>query len=69
MTRSDDDGLTWSAAINLTAQVKDPRGRLCFDGPGAGIQLRDGTLVLPAQYRDSNAEAIPHSCFITSDRP
>lgn len=64
MTRSDDDGATWSAPINLTTQLKRPEWRLCFAGPGRGIQLRDGTLLLPAQFRD--AKGVPHSCFISS---
>ncbi|MSU48693.1 MAG: exo-alpha-sialidase [Opitutus sp.] len=61
IVKSTDDGLTWSAPINLTAQVKDPRWRLCFNRPGAGIQLRDGTLVMPAQFRA--ADTTPNSCF------
>ncbi|MBI5768062.1 MAG: exo-alpha-sialidase [Verrucomicrobia bacterium] len=64
VTKSTDDGLTWSPPINLTSQIKNPHWRLFFDGPGAGIQLRDGTLVLPAQFRD--ASGAPHSCFIWS---
>lgn len=64
LAKSTDDGLTWSAPINLTTQIKDPRWRLFFNGPGAGIQLRDGTLVLPAQFRD--ASGAPHSCFVWS---
>jgi len=66
MTQSDDDGRTWSPPINLTARIagRDPAWRLLFDGPGNGIQLRDGTLVFAAQFRD--AEGTPHSCFIYS---
>jgi sialidase-1 len=64
ITKSTDDGLTWSAPINITHQVKEPAWRLCFNGPGAGIQLQDGTLVIPAQYRQ--ADGTPHSCFIYS---
>lgn len=62
--RSKDDGQTWSAPQNITEQVKDPAWRLCFQGPGAGIQLKDGTLVFPAQYR--TAEGPPRACFIYS---
>ncbi|RIK87433.1 MAG: sialidase [Planctomycetota bacterium] len=64
LTRSTDDGNTWSPPINITAQVKDPAWRLCFQGPGAGIQTKDGTLVFAAQFRD--AAGAPHSCFIYS---
>ncbi|MBA4147611.1 MAG: exo-alpha-sialidase [Verrucomicrobia bacterium] len=65
LTRSDDDGRTWSGPINITSQVKRPEWRLCFQGPGRGIQLRDGTLVMPAQFKD--AQDVPHSFFIYSE--
>lgn len=64
LAKSTDDGETWSPPINLTAQVKDPAWRLCFNGPGNGIQLRDGTLVFAAQFK--GADNVPHSCFIAS---
>ncbi len=66
LVKSTDDGKTWSAPVNLTAQIagRDPKWRLLFNGPGAGIQTRDGTLIFAAQYRD--AEGTPHSCFLAS---
>lgn len=66
LTRSTDDGRTWSPPLNITRQIagRNPQWRLCFNGPGNGIQLRGGTLVFPAQFRD--AEGTPHSCFIFS---
>ena len=64
LTKSTDDGVTWSPPINITTQVKDPAWRLCFNGPGNGIQLRDGTLVFAAQFK--GADNVPHSCFIAS---
>lgn len=66
MTRSDDDGLSWSAPINLTGRItgRDSTWRLLFNGPGNGIQLHDGTLVFPAQFRDSGGT--PHSTLIYS---
>lgn len=66
LTRSSDDGKTWSQPIHLTRRIagRDPSWRLCFNGPGSGIQLRDGTLVFAAQFKD--AGGTPHSCFIYS---
>jgi len=66
LTRSTDDGATWSKPINITKKIRgrDPKWRLCFSGPGNGIQLRDGALAFSAQFRD--AEGVPHSCFIFS---
>ena len=48
MTKSDDDGKTWSAPINVTEQVKDPSWFFLLQGPGRGISMQDGTLVFPA---------------------
>jgi len=64
IARSIDDGLTWEAPKSITPQVKQSEWRLCFNGPGAGIQLRDNTLVFPAQFRDAQGKA--SSCFIFS---
>jgi len=58
IAHSNDDGKSWSKPVNLTAQVKDPAWRLLLDGPGAGIALKDGTLVFAAQYRA--ADGRPH---------
>jgi sialidase-1 len=64
IVKSTDDGATWSKPVNITPQVKNPAWRLCFNGPGNGIALRDGTLVFPAQFK--GADNVPHSCFIAS---
>lgn len=64
IAKSTDDGVTWSKPVSITPQVKRPEWRLCLNGPGNGIQLRDGTLVFAAQFKDPNN--IPHSCFIAS---
>ena len=64
IVKSTDDGVTWSKPVSITPQVKQPEWRLCFNGPGNGIQLRDGTLVFAAQFK--GADNVPHSCFIAS---
>ncbi len=66
LTRSTDDGLTWSKPTNITQRIvgRDPSWRLLFQGPGSGVQLRDGTLVFAAQFR--NASGVPHACLIFS---
>ncbi|MDD6891179.1 MAG: exo-alpha-sialidase [Bacteroidales bacterium] len=50
MTKSTDDGKTWSAPINITEQVKNPEWYFLLQGPGRGITMSDGTLVFPIQY-------------------
>lgn len=57
LTCSDDDGVTWSKPINITAQVKKPEWHFLLQGPGAGITMKDGTLVFAAQYQDSDKHA------------
>ena len=64
ISKSSDDGVTWQPPQSITSQVKDPAWRLCFQGPGAGIQMVDGTLVFAAQFKDTAGK--PSSCFIHS---
>jgi hypothetical protein len=44
---SDDDGLTWSAAVDLTASLYKTGDKSYWASAGTGIQLRNGTLVIP----------------------
>ena len=51
ITQSDDDGQSWSKPINITRGIKHPDwGEIAF-GPGVGIQLQSGRLLIPA-YMD-----------------
>ncbi|RAV13309.1 sialidase family protein [Paenibacillus contaminans] len=58
MIRSDDDGLTWSAPIELNPQVKTPWMKFIGAGPGRGLQLRRGPqagrLVFPVYFNNTN---------------
>lgn len=53
LSKSSDDGKTWSKPINITEQVKDPSWNFLLQGPGRGITMQDGTLVFPIQFIDS----------------
>lgn len=53
LSKSTDDGKTWSKPINITEQVKDPSWHFLLQGPGRGITMQDGTLVFPIQFIDS----------------
>lgn len=64
MTKSTDDGLTWSEPVNLTRQVKNAAWWLIAPAPGRGITLSDGTLVIPAEGRDHTG--LPFSTVIFS---
>ena len=62
---SDDDGKTWSEPRNITAEAAPGRDwHILFNGPGAGITMRDGTLVFAAQYWD--AKNLPYSTILWS---
>lgn len=56
ITKSTDDGKTWSEPVNITAQTKQPGWWLYAPAPGHGITLKDGTLVFPTQGRDEKGE-------------
>lgn len=56
MVRSQDDGLTWTKPENLTRKLKKEAWWLVAPSPQQGIQLGDGTLVMPAQGRDEQGK-------------
>ncbi|HIE97827.1 MAG TPA: exo-alpha-sialidase, partial [Fuerstia sp.] len=55
MVRSKDDGLTWSEPENLTRRLKQKSWWLFAPSPQQGINLPDGTLVMPVDGRDGRA--------------
>lgn len=67
LSRSDDDGVTWSEPINITEQVKKPEWCFILQGPGKGITMRDGTIVFAAQYQDTpERKRLPRSTILYS---
>ena len=64
LAKSEDDGKTWSAPMNITEQVKDPSWFFLLQGPGRGITTEDGTLVFAAQY--IGADRVPCACILYS---
>lgn len=52
MVKSTDNGATWSQPVNLTRQIKKQAWRMTFQGPGRGITMADGTLVIPIQHQE-----------------
>ena len=49
---SDDDGVTWSAAVDLTPQVKEPAWMGMFATSGTNIQTSTGRLIVPVVVKD-----------------
>lgn len=52
ISKSTDDGRTWSEPRNITRQVKKEKWWLLAPAPGCGITMEDGTLVFPVEGRD-----------------
>jgi len=48
--RSDDDGETWSEPVEITETTKLPDWTWYATGPGCGIQLKSGRLVIPCDH-------------------
>jgi len=66
MVCSEDDGRTWSSVFNLTRLVKPEAWWLLVHAPQQGIQLPDGTLVMPAQGRDETGQTFS-TLLLSSD--
>jgi len=52
VTKSDDDGATWSEPVEITADVKPTSWSWYATGPAHGIQLRTGRLLIPCDHRE-----------------
>lgn len=66
MSRSADEGRTWSLPVSVTPQLKDSSWAFFFQGPGRGITTSDGTLVFASQYTEFDAGRTPHAGIIYS---
>ena len=57
ITKSDDDGLTWSTPVDITSAVKNPHWGWYATGPGVGIQMKTGKyagrMVIPCDHRET----------------
>lgn len=66
---SNNDGASWSKPINITAQIRDPKWSMIFQGPGSGIVMKNGTLVFPSQIwmgDEQNSKNHGHSNLVYS---
>jgi sialidase-1 len=50
VTQSTDDGLSWAEPVEITATTKKPGWTWYATGPGCGIQLVSGRLLIPCDY-------------------
>ncbi len=70
-SRSDDDGLTWSRPVDITATFEQFRPDLDWQaiatGPGHGIQMSGGRLIVPvwlATYAKNPASRLRKGCTV-----
>ena len=66
ITHSSDDGVHWAAAREITASTKRPNWTWYATGPGNGIQLANGRLVIPCDHKVAGTNAM-YSHVIYSD--
>lgn len=66
VTHSEDDGLSWANAVEITAAVKRADWSWYATGPGNGIQLRSGRLVVACDHVRA-ADGVRNSHVILSD--
>ncbi len=50
MTHSSDDGITWPDLVEITSAVKESNWTWYATGPGNGIQLQSGRLLVPSVH-------------------
>jgi sialidase-1 len=65
--RSADGGTTWSAAVEITAQVKPADWGWYATGPCHAISLRSGRLVVPANHSEVLAGVNGGHCIVSDD--
>ena len=51
VTHSGDEGEAWSSPEEITSSTKEPGWTWYATGPGNGIQLKDGRLVIPCDHK------------------
>lgn len=66
LMKSGDDGATWSKPVEITASVKKPEWRWYATGPGVGVQLKNGRLVIPCNHSEAGTR-VSRSHIIYSD--
>ena len=65
--RSQDDGATWSAPVEITASVKAPDWTWYATGPGVGIQARSGRIVVPGNHAEAKSGIHRSHVFFSDD--
>ncbi len=66
VTHSTDDGKTWAKPVEITKDVKKTEWTWYATGPGVGIQLKSGRLLIPCDSKSDNGK-VRESHVIYSD--
>jgi len=66
ITSSTDDGATWSKPVEITKDVTKPGWTWYATGPGVGIQLKSGRLLIPCDSKSEGGK-VRESHVIFSD--
>ncbi len=68
LTKSTDNGHTWSETVNISATTRKPHWRWYATGPGVGIKLRlgrfKGRLVIPCDHSDHSSGGHPYRSHV-----
>jgi sialidase-1 len=67
VTKSTDDGATWARPVEITRDVKRPDWTWYATGPGVGIQLRDGRLVVPCDNKVAGSKVLQSHVIFSDD--
>jgi sialidase-1 len=65
--RSQDDGATWSAPVEITSRVKARDWTWYATGPGVGIQTRSGRIVVPGNHAEAKTGIHRSHVFFSDD--
>jgi sialidase-1 len=65
--KSEDDGVTWSAPVEITTSLKRPDWTWYATGPGIGIQTTSGRLVIPANHAEAGTGVHRSHLFFSDD--
>lgn len=55
ISSSNDDGVSWAKPLDITASTKLPDWTWYATGPGVGIQLKSGRLLIPCDHREKGS--------------
>ncbi|MEO7653248.1 MAG: sialidase family protein [Bryobacteraceae bacterium] len=67
ITSSKDDGKSWTPTREITSQVKQKDWTWFATGPGIGIQLKDGRLVIPSNHRKVGSDISYSHAMVSTD--